>query len=171
MKTSVLLEELRKKDPVTHQVIDHHNRRRLVRAIEVIRLTGKPFSSQRAVWTGKTPPNFFLLQRELEDLRQRIDARADQMFASGLAEETRVLLPVLERNRTAQQAIGYRQVIGHLRGERDLPATVALVKSRTWQFARRQQTWFRKMCGAIRIEVGEEEFPDHTARRIIDLLT
>ena len=171
MKTSVLLEELLKKDPVTHQVIDHQNRRRLVRAIEVIRLTGKPFSSQRAAWTGKTPPNFFLLQRELEDLRQRIDARADQMFASGLAEETRVLLPVLERNRTAQQAIGYRQVIGHLRGERDLPATVALVKSRTWQFARRQQTWFRKMCGAIRIEVGEEEFPDDTARRIINLLT
>jgi tRNA dimethylallyltransferase len=92
------------------------------------------------------------------------------MFADGLVEETRALLPVLEQNRTAQQALGYRQVIGHLRGEQDLPATVALVKSRTWQFARRQQTWMRKMRGAMRIEVGAEESPDVTARRIIDLL-
>jgi len=170
-ETRVLLEELLEKDPVTHQVIDHQNRRRLVRAVEVIRLTGKPFSSQRAAWTGEAPHNFFFLQREPEDLRQRIDARVDQMFANGLAKETRVLLPALERNRTAQQALGYRQVIGHLRGERDLPATVALVKSRTWQFARRQQTWFRKMSGAIRIEVADEESPDYTVRRIIDLLT
>ena len=170
-ETGELLFELKEKDPTTYQNIDRQNRRRIVRAIEVIRLSGKPFSRQRAEWTGKTPPNFFALRRETEDLRQRINVRVDQMFADGLVEETRALLPALEQNRTAQQALGYRQVIGHLRGERDLPETVALVKSRTWQFARRQQTWFRKMCGAIRIEVGEEEFPDDTARRIIDLLT
>jgi tRNA dimethylallyltransferase len=169
-ETSELLMELKEKDPTTYQAIDRQNRRRIVRAIEVIRLSGKPFSIQRAEWTGKTPSNFFALQRGPEDLRRRIDARADQMFADGLVEETRALLPVLEQNRTAQQALGYRQVIGHLRGEQDLPATVALVKSRTWQFARRQQTWMRKMRGAMRIEVGAEESPDVTARRIIDLL-
>jgi len=170
IETEALLDELLEKDPDTHQEIDHKNRRRLVRAVEVIRLTGRPFSAQRAIWKREVPPNFFILQRESEDLRQRIDRRVDQMFVDGLVEETRSLLSALESNRTAQQAIGYRQVIGHLRGERDLRETVALVKSRTWQYARRQQTWFRKMTGAIRIEMAPDESPAATTQRIIDLL-
>lgn len=170
-ETSELLTELKGQDLATYQNIDHRNRRRIVRAVEVIRLTGKPFSTQRAEWTSEAPPNLLIIKREKEDLRRRIETRVDQMFADGLVEETRVLQPVLEKNRTAQQALGYRQVIGHLRGERDLPETKALVKSRTWQFARRQQTWFRKMRGAIQVEVEADESPGNTARRIFDLLT
>ena len=170
MDSAALLAELEKKDPETFRKIDRQNRRRLVRAVEVIRLTGKPFSAQRAKWTGQAPPNFFLLQRAPEDLRQRIDTRVDQMFADGLVGETAALLPDLQYNRTAQQALGYKQVIEHLRGERDLPATIALVKSRTWQFAKRQQTWFRKMHGAITVEVSPSENPTVTAQRILDLL-
>ena len=82
-------------------------------------------------------PANFLIEREREDLRARIEERVDAMFAAGLVEETCSLRAALEDNRVAQQALGYRQVIGHLRGEQDLPDTVALVKSRTWQFARR----------------------------------
>ena len=170
MDSAALLAELRKNDPETFCKIDRQNRRRLVRAVEVIRLTGKPFSAQRAEWTGQAPSQFFLLQRAPEDLRQRIDTRVDQMFADGLVAETEALLPDLQTNRTAQQALGYKQVIEHLRGERDLPATIALVKSRTWQFARRQQTWFRKMHGAITVEVSPSENPTVTAQRILDLL-
>ena len=170
MDSAALLAELKKNDPETFCKIDRQNRRRLVRAVEVIRLTGKPFSAQRAEWTGQAPPQFFLLQRAPEDLRQRIDTRVDQIFADGLVAETEALLPDLQTNRTAQQALGYKQVIEHLRGERDLPATIALVKSRTWQFARRQQTWFRKMHGAITVEVSPSENPTVTAQRILDLL-
>ena len=170
MDSAALLAELEKNDPETFGKIDRQNRRRLVRAVEVIRLTGKPFSAQRAEWTGQAPPQFFLLQRAPEDLRQRIDTRVDQMFADGLVAETEALLPDLQNNRTAQQALGYKQVIEHLRGERDLPATIALVKSRTWQFARRQQTWFRKMHGAIPVGVSPSENPTVTAQRILDLL-
>ena len=170
MDSAALLAELEKKDPETFRKIDRQNRRRLVRAVEVIRLTGKPFSAQRAEWTGQAPSQFFLLQRAPEDLRQRIDTRVDQMFADGLVAETEALLPDLQNNRTAQQALGYKQVIEHLRGERDLPATIALVKSRTWQYARRQQTWFRKMHGAITVEVSPSENPTVTAQRILDLL-
>ncbi|MEC8928850.1 MAG: tRNA (adenosine(37)-N6)-dimethylallyltransferase MiaA [Verrucomicrobiota bacterium] len=170
MDSAALLGELEKKDQETFRKIDRQNRRRLVRAVEVIRLTGKPFSAQRAKWTGQARTNFFLLQRAPEDLRQRIDTRVDQMFADGLVGETEALLPDLQYNRTAQQALGYKQVIEHLRGERDLPATIALVKSRTWQFARRQQTWFRKMHGAIPVEVSPSENPTVTAQRILDLL-
>ena len=141
-----------------------------MRAVEVIRITGKPFSEQRAEWTGQVPEQFYLLQREAEDLRTRIEERVEQMFAKGLVDETRALLPALEQNRTASQALGYRQVLDHLRGERDLPDTIALVKSRTWQFARRQQTWFRKLKGATHLQVGAGEDPAATAQRILDSL-
>jgi len=91
----------------------------------------------------------------------------DAMFAAGLVEETCSLRAALEDNRVAQQALGYRQVIGHLRGEQDLPDTVALVKSRTWQFARRQMTWFRRLQGAVCLAVPADEAPSETARRIL----
>ena len=161
------LTELKAADSVTFERIDQQNPRRIVRALEVIRLTGKPFSEQRAEWQNTVPANFFLIDRERDDLRTRIEARVDGMFAAGLVEETCSLRVALEGNRVAQQALGYRQVIGHLRGEQDLPDTIALVKSRTWQFARRQMTWFRRMQGAVCMAVPAEEAPLETARRIL----
>ncbi|MBC8326691.1 MAG: tRNA (adenosine(37)-N6)-dimethylallyltransferase MiaA [Verrucomicrobia subdivision 3 bacterium] len=165
-----LVAELLERDPATHATIDRQNRRRVVRAVEVIRLTGKPFSEQRAEWTGQVPPNFFLLERDRKDLRHRIDVRVDAMFAAGLVEETCSLRSALEGNPVAQQALGYRQVIGHLNGEQGLPETVALVKSRTWQFARRQMTWFRKLHGAQTLTVPANEAAAETAQRLIDQL-
>ena len=166
-----LVAELLEHDPATHATIDRRNRRRVVRAVEVIRLTGKPFSEQRAEWTGQVPPNFFLLERGREDLRQRIDTRVEAMIAAGLVAETCSLRSALEGNPVAQQAIGYRQVIGHLNDEQGLPETVALVKSRTWQFARRQMTWFRKLHGAHTLTVPANEPAVDTARRLIEQLT
>ncbi|MBT5846624.1 MAG: tRNA (adenosine(37)-N6)-dimethylallyltransferase MiaA [Verrucomicrobiales bacterium] len=166
-----LVAELLEHDPATHATIDRRNRRRVVRAVEVIRLTGKPFSEQRAEWTGQVPPNFFLLERGREDLRQRIDTRVEAMIAAGLVAETCSLRSALEGNPVAQQALGYRQVIGHLNDEQGLPETVALVKSRTWQFARRQMTWFRKLHGAHTLTVPANEPVVETARRLIEQLT
>ncbi len=142
-----LLVELQQRDPVTYERIDRQNPRRVVRALEVIRLTGKPFSAQRAEWPSRITQHasrVFCLLRDSADLRARIEARVDAMFAAGLVEETRALLARgLANNRNAMQALGYRQVVEHLRGERGLAETVALVKTKTWQFARRQGTWFR----------------------------
>lgn len=151
-----LLGELEQADPVTFARIDQKNPRRVIRALEVIRLTGKPFSTQRAVWTveavdgasGGAGP-FFVLTRAPGVLQRRIDARVEEMFKLGLVAETeRLLARGLEQNRTAMQAIGYRQVVEHLRGERSLPATMELVKIRTRQFARRQLAWFRRHARA-----------------------
>jgi tRNA dimethylallyltransferase len=159
-----LLTELAARDPETFARIDCKNPRRVIRAVEVIRLTGKPFSAQRAEWrTSRSSPGddahsekdqslrtspatkVFGLLRSPEDLRRRIDVRVDDMFARGLVDETRALLSRgLEKNRTAMQAIGYRQVVEHLRGERSLAETIELVKIRTRQFAKRQMTWFRR---------------------------
>jgi tRNA dimethylallyltransferase len=184
-----LLRALEAKDPACFAVIDRKNPRRVVRALEVIRVTGRPFSAQRAEWTPRRPgilpgesglsegeggleepkmplspsygervaesrargrsepePRITLigLRRSPEDLHRRIGQRVDAMFAAGLVEETRQLLKNgLEQNRTALQAIGYRQVAEHLRGERGLKETVELVKTKTRQFAKRQMTWFR----------------------------
>ncbi len=161
------LVELKAADTETFERIDQQNPRRVVRALEVIRLTGKPYSEQRAEWQNTVPSNFFLIEREREDLRARIEARVEAMFAAGLVEETCSLRAALEDNRVAQQALGYRQVIGYLQGEQDLPNTVAMVKSRTWQFARRQKTWFRRLQGAVRLSVSADEAPAETARRIL----
>jgi tRNA dimethylallyltransferase len=114
----------------------------------------------------------FVLEREPADLRPRIEARVDRMFAAGLVAETRALLDRgLAANRTALQALGYRQVVEHLRGERDLAATIALVKSRTWQFARRQRTWFRRQLPAEFIPVAPDESVSSIAGRLMDLFS
>ncbi|HMJ90024.1 MAG TPA: tRNA (adenosine(37)-N6)-dimethylallyltransferase MiaA [Candidatus Acidoferrum sp.] len=158
----VLLAELRDRDPITFERIDKQNARRVVRAIEVIRLTGKTFSAQRAEWALKTSANLFGLARPTEELRARIDARVNAMFARGLVAETRELLARgLEQNRTAMQAIGYRQVVEHLRGERSLADAIELVKTKTRQFAKRQLTWFRRQLVVEWMDVpGERSVAD-----------
>jgi tRNA dimethylallyltransferase len=168
-----LLAELRIKDPETHDRIDRLNPRRVVRAMEVIRLTGKPFSAQRAAWRkGETRPARVIgLRRDPEDLRHRIDERVDQMFAAGLVAEVEILVSEgLEENRSAAQAIGYRQVIEHLRGERGLHETTELVKTRTWQFARRQMTWIRNQLTVEWVEVERSADMEELAGKILEPL-
>lgn len=169
-----LLRELADRDPATYQDIDRKNPRRVIRAVEVIRLTGKPFSQQRADW--KNAPRtthhgrlFFGLSRSATDLRVRTDNRVDAMFRRGLVEETRQLLKFgLAQNKTALQAIGYRQVVEHLRGERSLADTIALVKTRTHQFAKRQMTWFRRQAQLTWVELRPEDTPAVIAARLVE---
>jgi len=165
-----LLSELRERDPECYERIDKENPRRVVRAVEVIRLTGKKFSAQRAEWsTGVRPPvkdeqgRIYCFTRPVEVMHQRINARVDEMFARGLVAETRELLKHgLAENPFAMQAIGYRQVVEHLRGEQPLSKTaladtVELVKIRTRQFAKRQLTWFRRHGNCEWVELGAED--------------
>jgi tRNA dimethylallyltransferase len=162
------LRELEQRDPATFEQIDRQNPRRVVRALEVIRLTGRPFSSQRAPWPEESPACTVLaLCRGAADLRTRIDARVDRMFELGLVQETHLLLARgLDRNRTAMQAIGYRQVVGHLRGARTLADTIAEVKTRTRQFAKRQMTWLRHQLPVRWMDVAPEESAESVADRI-----
>jgi tRNA dimethylallyltransferase len=160
MPLEKLLEELRERDPVAYEKIDKKNPRRVIRALEVVRTTGRPFSSQRANWPAQQNAEgaIHLFTRSMDDLRRRIDFRVDGMFRRGLVEETRGLLKRgLEENRTAMQAIGYRQVVEHLRGEHTLPETIELVKIRTRQFAKRQLTWFKRQgnCQWIELKPGK----------------
>ncbi len=167
-----LLRELEQRDPATFGRIDKKNPRRVIRAVEVLRLTGKAFSEQRAEWAdeekGEGAKDFFGLVRGAEDLRARIDARVEGMFRGGLVEEVKGLMGRgLAENRTAMQAIGYRQVVEHLRGERGLSETVELVKVRTRQFAKRQMTWLRRHAQVEWVECGPGESAESVAGRII----
>jgi tRNA dimethylallyltransferase len=166
-----LLAELKTLDPAAWNAIDRNNRRRVVRAVEVCRLTGRPFSELRAAWreeTGDHAP-IFALRRSTDDLRARIDRRVERMFDQGLVDETRRLMQEgLEGNRLPLQAIGYRQVVEYLRGERTLEETIDLVKTRTRQFAKRQMTWFRNQHRVQWIDaehdVGANEIADRIER-------
>jgi len=171
---AALLDELARRDLATFDEIDLQNRRRVVRAVEVIRLTGRPFSQQRAAWPERAPAlagRSFGLSRSRDDLIRRINVRVDRMFADGLIEETKgLLVRGLEGNRTAMQAIGYRQVVEHLRGERSRLETVELVKIRTRQFAKRQATWFHGQLDLAWLEVEPSESPADTAARLAAML-
>ncbi len=188
-----LLHELRERDPAAYERIDKQNPRRVIRAVEVIRLTGRRFSEQRTDWKRSSPNGdgklrredgkpgempssirrapsapFFCLTRQPADLHARINARVDEMFRLGLVAETRELLARgLARNRTALQAIGYRQVAEHLGGRRSLPETIELVKLRTRQFARRQLTWFRRQMHPTWIPLQSGEVSSAVATRLL----
>lgn len=174
LPTPVLLDELARRDWTTFDEIDIQNRRRVIRAVEVIRLTGKPFSSQRAQWPDRaqaTVGRAFGLQRSRDDLVRRINKRVDAMFAAGLVDETRHLLDAgLRSNRTAMQAIGYRQVVEHLEGIRGLRDTIELVKVKTRQFAKRQLTWTKGQLDLQWIEAGPDESTESIAESLISRL-
>jgi tRNA dimethylallyltransferase len=174
-----LLQELAERDRITYEKIDRQNPRRVLRALEVIRLTGKPFSAQRSGWQTPTMTAqasdirhhgaaCFGLIRSAGDLRKRLDRRVEEMFCRGLVAETEALLKRgLADNKTALQALGYRQVAEFLEGKRSLPETIELVKIRTRQFAKRQMTWFRRQLRLNWLHIDEDEPGARVAEQVL----
>ena len=160
MPIESLVAELQIKDPEAAKQVDLKNPRRVLRAIEVIRLTGRPYSEQRIGWDNvdKAPQNLFCISREVDVLNQRIHKRVDEMFNQGLVEETQTLIKKgLRNNRNACQALGYRQVLDLLDGKLDLENVVHQVKTKTRQFAKRQRSWFRNQMKCKSLEWPDEE--------------
>ena len=160
MPIESLVAELQIKDPEAAKQVDLKNPRRVLRAIEVIRLTGRPYSEQRIGWDNvdKAPQNLFCISREVDVLNQRIHKRVDEMFNQGLVEETQTLIKKgLRNNRNACQALGYRQVLDLLDGKLDLENVVHQVKTKTRQFAKRQRSWFRNQMKCKFLEWPDEE--------------
>lgn len=161
MSLEVLREKLRTVAPQDYEKIDIQNRRRVERALEIYLMSGQESTQKKTQWREPRSENPFciILQRDKDSLRERIHLRVDEMFRRGLVEETESLLRLgLEKNRTAMQAIGYRQVAAYLRGEGGtLAETIEEVKTRTRQFAKRQRTWFRsQMPYARELEAAQE---------------
>lgn len=141
-----LLERLRVVDPVTAERIDGHNIRRVVRALEVSLLSGRPFSESRQ----KNPPTYEVLQLGLTmtdraALYERADRRVALMVEAGLVDEVRALVEAgYTWNLSAMSGLGYLQIGGYLRGEMSLAAALTDLCNQTHAFIRRQYTWFRK---------------------------
>jgi len=138
--------ELEASDPTAAARIDPHNARRVVRALEVIRLTGEPFSSfGPGVGTfGPTAFEVYLagVWMPRSALAQRIERRVAAMRSSGLANEVAALRDRLSR--TARQAIGYKELLDALEADANLDEAFELIVRRTRSFARRQRMWFRR---------------------------
>ncbi len=158
-------------DPQAAERLHANDTRRIIRALEVHANTGRPISQWQQQFDRSRPASecrVFLLDWPGEELNRRIDRRVDAMFAAGLvAEVERLLVRGGELGRTASQAVGYREVREHLAGRRELDETIALVKTRTRQFAKRQRTWFRSLSECRPVEVSRAESPEEVAARIL----
>jgi tRNA dimethylallyltransferase len=135
---------LRALDPAAEGAIVAGNARRVIRALEVVELTGEPFSARmpERAYVADTVAIGLRLERPRLDVR--IDARAEAMFAAGLVAEVEALLPLgLRGGRTAARALGYAQALGVLDGVLSCSDAVAQTAQLTRRFARRQESWFR----------------------------
>jgi tRNA dimethylallyltransferase len=130
-------------DPVYCQTNDLQNSQRVVRALEICLLTGRPFSSFKVRQVAQRPFDIVLiaLERDRTELYNRIDTRADKMLADGLVDEVKNLIPF--RNHNALQTVGYKEVFDYLDGQYDYPEMVRLLKRNTRRYAKRQMTWFK----------------------------
>lgn len=136
--------ELLDKDPDYYEVVDRQNPQRLMRALEVIRHTGTPFSSYHRKEKRVLPFNVVKigLEMEREELYRRIDARMDSMIEAGLFDEAMTLFP--QRHLPALQTVGYQEIFGFLEGGYDREEAVRLLKRNSRRYAKRQLTWFRR---------------------------
>jgi tRNA dimethylallyltransferase len=137
---TLLLEELKWRDPVAYRDIDRRNWRRVIRAIEVCILTGQKFSDFRTRRLPMPTVPAVLLTRCRDDLYARINRRVERMFVSGAIEEVR---SAREISRTVAQMIGVKPIQALLAGDLSYRDCLKAVQTQTRQFARRQMTWFR----------------------------
>ena len=155
-----LHERLAERDPVAAAAILPSNGRRIVRALEVIEISGRAFSATMPSYThanGEARPATQLgLRVGRPELDERIDARVDRMWAAGFADEVRALERVgLRDGKTASRALGYQQLLRYLDGDLTLDAAREETAKATRRFARRQESWFRRDPRITWLDPGE----------------
>lgn len=160
-------------DPVSAHKLHENDHRRIVRALEVYKQTGKPISHwQMQFDEGRQPEQcrVFTIRHDRPVLHQRIEARVESMFSAGLVDEVKGLV---ERwsdiGKTASQAVGYREVIDFLENKMTMEETVERVRVRTRKFARHQETWFRGMSECRIIDLKSDFDPAELAQEIANV--
>ncbi len=161
--TAALYEELKRVDPEQAERIHPNNVKRVIRAIEFYRLTGKKISEHQAD-TKKTESRYdalmMMIDFERAALYERIERRVDLMMSEGLLDEVKRLKDMgLTRESLSMQGIGYKEVLDYLDGRMSLDDTIALIKQSTRRYAKRQLTWFRRDPRIHAIPAGAEAFP------------
>jgi tRNA dimethylallyltransferase len=162
---------LARADPATAIRLHPRDRRRIVRALEVLAATGRPLSDlQREHDRPAEGVCVLALERPRAELHARINRRVDQMFAEGLVEEVRGLQAGPRPLGTVPaQAVGYKEVLELLAGRATLDETIDRVKARTRQFAKRQATWFRGLAEVRAWPVAPDEPAGAIAERLAEV--
>lgn len=139
-----LCEELRQRDPEYYEIVDKQNPRRVVHALEICVMTGKPYSSFRKQEKKVRPFRIIKigLTRPREELYKRINRRVDKMMKDGLLEEAKEMYPKREVN--ALNTVGYKELFEYLKGKWTLHEAVERIKGNTRRYARKQLTWYKK---------------------------
>jgi len=149
-------------DPVSAGKIHPNNKKRVLRALEIYRQTGKTmtyFNEQSTKEGPQYPFSLFAIDWDRDLLYSRMDIRVDQMLAAGLLEEVRQLCQLgLSSAHTSMQAIGYKELFAYLEGRDSYEDAVSKIKQKTRNYGKRQLTWFRNMGGVIWIQPGDMKY-------------
>jgi tRNA dimethylallyltransferase len=163
-----LVDRYRTLDPEGAAATNLKNRRYVTRNLEICLLSGRPASALKQEWTRLSPAfEGVYMQRERSDLDRRIAERTAAMFEAGVVAEVARLGPL---SVTAAKAIGLREIRALLRGEMSEADCRESIRLATRQYAKRQETWFRREPGFVPLSVGPDEAPEETAKRIAERL-
>jgi len=166
--------ELTQVDPEASERIHPNDARRIIRALEVHQITGKPISSFQNQFSAEKPlDNWKIigLRRQKDQESRRMNLRVKKMVEMGLLEEVENLLA--EDNPLSKQAaaaIGYAEIIDHLKGEFSFDEAIEKIKINTRKFAKSQRTWFKSFKGVTWIDVEEDQTPDDILNETMELL-
>jgi tRNA dimethylallyltransferase len=167
--------ELTKIDPVATDRISPNDSKRIIRALEVYKATGKPISSLQKQFDTKKPVHDWTiigLRREKTDTNSRINRRVKKMIAAGLVDEVKSLLAEEKPlSPQARCAIGYAEMIDHLSGQTGLEDATELIKKNTRRFAKNQRTWFKTFTDVNWFDIEPEEPLERTLDRTKTLLS
>lgn len=154
--TAVLMDMLKKCDPVSYEKIHPNNLKRVIRALEFFELNKKPISQQAEESKQKQSrynPVMLMIDRPREYLYERIEKRVDIMLEAGLIEEVKELSKMgLTKKNMSMQGIGYKEVLDYLRGFSSKEEMTRIIKRDTRRYAKRQLTWFRRDKRMIKID-------------------
>lgn len=158
-----LYRQLTEIDPVTAERIGHRDCKRIIRALEVYKITGKPISSLQQQFDTEKPLHDWTiigLRRKKSVESSRINQRAKKIIAAGLVDEVKALLA--EEKPLSQQArcaIGYAEIIDYLNGKISLEDATELIKKNTRRFAKNQRTWFKTFKDVNWLDIAPDELP------------
>ena len=166
--------ELMKIDPAAAERINPNDARRIVRALEVYQLTGKPISSFQKQWEQRQMKHDWTiigLRREKPDASSRINKRVKEMIEAGLVDEVKSLLEEEKSlSKQARCAIGYAEMIEYLNGQMSLEDAIESIKINSRRLAKGQRTWFKTFQNVHWLDIAEDETPDQILARTKKLL-
>ena len=164
-----LYKELTKIDPIAAERINPNDSKRIIRALEVCRITGKPISSFQKQWESSEVEHDWTiigLRREKTEESRRINSRAKKMITAGLIDEVKALLAEQKPlSKQARCAIGYAEIIEHLKGQIELEDAIELIKKNTRRLAKNQRTWFKTFKNVHWLDIEPDETPEKILTR------